>query len=59
MINVETTLTNKDVNILTNMVNQQLTILQMTDKTYYHTDAYKTLTELKEKLTDLNLEIYK
>lgn len=59
MTKVETTLTHKDLNILSNMVNQQLTILQMTDGNYYQTEGFKTLTQLQEKLRDLNLDINK
>ena len=59
MKKVETTLTNKEVTILTNMVNQQLTVLQMTDGNYYQTEGFNTLTQLQEKLRDLNLEITK
>ena len=59
MKNVETTLTSKEVNVLVNMVNQQITVLQMTDNTYFTTDSYKSLTSMLDKLKDLNLNVSK
>ena len=59
MTNVNTDLTNKEVTTLYNMVNHQLTVLSMTDEKYFLTESYKNLEALKEKLSLLNLEIYK
>jgi uncharacterized protein HemY len=59
MKNVETTLTSKEVNVLVNMVNQQITVLQMTDNSYFTTDSYKSLTSMLDKLKDLNLNVSK
>ena len=56
---ITTELTNKQVTLLQNMVNQQITVLQMTNEKYYESDSYKNLNSLLSELGDINLQINK
>ena len=54
---ITTELTNKQVTTLYNMVNQQITVLQMTDDKHYEGESYRNLLSILSELADLNMQI--